>query len=113
MASRPNEGERVTNSEEPLRKIRDEHEALAILEAAASKACNGTITDWMLYDYLPKVGFAGSVERIRTAMHRLESIGLIQLRSVNDRLIADLTRSGEEFLSGIAPAEGVAKPRRE
>nr|WP_321307534.1 hypothetical protein [uncultured Sphaerochaeta sp.] len=103
----------MTNADEPLRKLRSEHQARAILQALASDVCNGSITDYLLCDYLRTIALGGSLAQVRTAVGRLEEIGLVETRNVDEYLIATLTRDGEEVATGITQVDGIAKPRRD
>lgn len=101
------------NSPDPASEARRHHQALAILRAMASDAWMGRANDHVLGDYLDAIALGGSRSEIRSAVMRLEELGLVRNTAVEEYLIAILTEQGERVASGNLRVEGVARLIRE
>ncbi|MEX0971512.1 MAG: hypothetical protein WD046_13825 [Paracoccaceae bacterium] len=82
---------------------------LAILQALVREASRSH-NEQLLQAALDAVGIVRARDYTRTQMRALESTGAVTLREAGDLLIATLTRTGLDHLSGRAIIDRVAQP---
>lgn len=99
-----------------IRKAWDEGQALAILQLLASEVFKGKGNDSVLLDGLEGLGFCGTRDQLRTALSRLESLGLLRTEKMeafgDSYMVASITEEGEDIVQGKQRAEGVSRPSR-
>ncbi|MBM3090268.1 hypothetical protein GFB56_05500 [Ensifer sp. T173] len=103
----------ITNEEENYRRIRKSHQAFEILHTLAAFEPSGRSNDCILAGYLDLLALGGSRLEIRTALERLDQMGLLRSSAVDDYMVVTLTEKGERVARGSDQIEGVAKPPRD
>lgn len=98
----------IANDFDPLPKILREYQALTILRALVHPAFNRNATDGMLYQCLERMGQYCSRGAVRALLDEMEQIGLLNMRKVEDCVVATLTEKGERVALGKDRCDGVA-----
>lgn len=97
-----------TNSDTSIEMIKAEHRSLAIL-CAIEKQPGYTLNDHVLKYYLDAIGLGSAQDDLRVSLKKLENIGLIRLRSVEDIVVMELTQEGLDTALGKQISENVLK----
>lgn len=82
---------------------------LAILQAL-NRESSRSHNEQLLQAALDAVGIVRARDYTRTQMRALESTGAVTLREAGDLLIATISRTGLDHLTGRAVIDGVAQP---
>lgn len=106
----------IANKSNFIQTIMDEHQALEILLILASKFANGAANEFVLSSCLDGFALGGSQAQIRTALHRLEAVGLIRTETIDrfgePHIVAVLLDQGRRVAEGKDACDGVARPSR-
>jgi hypothetical protein len=100
----------IPNEEDAFRQIRRKHQFLEILRLLTHPVFNRRISERMVGDCLEKVALGGSRAEIRTALYRMEELGLLRCIKYDDHFLCDLTEKGERIALGKDSMEEVARP---
>ncbi len=100
----------IPNEEHLFRQVRRKHQLFEILRMMVHPTFKGQINDRMAGDCLELVALGGSRAEIKTALHRMEELGLIRCVKRDDYLLCDLTEKGERIGLGKDFMDEVARP---
>ena len=99
----------IPNEQEQFRKIQQKHQARRILEILINDAFHGRTNDGILGDILHLFAVGGSPQQIRSAIDRLEQMGLVRTQKHDECTVVEITGQGERVASGLESCEGVAR----
>lgn len=99
----------MSNEQELLRKIREEHQARKILEILIHPVFNGRTNDGIIADALEAFALGGIPAQVRTIIGRMETLDVVRTEKNDHCIIVQLTGRGERVAEGKEPCEGVAR----
>lgn len=99
----------TSNHGEPMRTIRRERRALAILRTLQRESGYQS-NERILLDYLNALALGGTSVEIGANLDDLERMGLLKIKKVESVRVVELTQRGEEVALGQVIMEGVLRP---
>lgn len=82
---------------------------LAILRELANQV-DGRLSEQLLKRVLDIFGIRRDRDWIRTQLRKLDMLGAVELKSVGEMLVAQITRAGRDHVEERAVIEGVTRP---
>ncbi len=102
----------IKNEQVSIEKIRREHCCLAIcgfLIDLRAMAAN----DRVLTTYLRELALTTTIEETRLCLGRLEQVGAVSIKKIDDVLVVELRQAGANIAQGLIVVDGVLKPEPE
>jgi DNA-binding GntR family transcriptional regulator len=101
----------LSNQERPIQRIRDEHQALAILQILCTDVANGQANERVLAACLDIIALGGSRLNVRAALQRLGEQRLIVIETVEpcgeSVVVAAITDQGQRVAEGKTRLRGL------
>lgn len=102
----------MKNEIPPTETIRREHLALAILRLLDRQPGYGA-NERVLTDYFRQLALTTTSAETRLCLERLERLGLLKSNTIDNIVVVELTKAGQEVANGYVRADGVLRPEPE